>query len=174
MSPLGFSNLLKESRPLRYSTRVDNQLPPAYPGLYVPTQDERTMATLAHALQMVGGWIAPLIIFFTKRDSKFVSFHALQVLFLHLVYMCVMIVGMVIFFAVMFATIMSTAATATTGHASQPPIAIFFVFPFFWLAIMASWIVILVAAIVFAIKAGRGEWAEIPIVGGWAKRVLHL
>jgi uncharacterized membrane protein len=48
------------------------------------TQDERTMAVLAHALQLVGGWIAPLVIFFVKRQSRFVSFHALQVLFLQL------------------------------------------------------------------------------------------
>src|SRR5580704_17545146 len=46
------------------------------------TQDERTMGTLAHVLQLVGGWIAPLIIFLVKRDSRFVSFHALQVLLL--------------------------------------------------------------------------------------------
>jgi hypothetical protein len=41
------------------------------------TQDERTMATLAHVLQMVGWWIAPLVIFLTHRKSRFVSFHAL-------------------------------------------------------------------------------------------------
>jgi hypothetical protein len=29
----------------------------------VATQDERTMAMLAHLLQIVGGWLAPLIIF---------------------------------------------------------------------------------------------------------------
>ncbi len=44
----------------------------------VPTQDERTMGTLAHVLQLVGGWIAPLVIFLVKRNSRFVSFHALQ------------------------------------------------------------------------------------------------
>ena len=35
------------------------------------------MAILAHVLQIVGWWIAPLIIFLLKRDSKFTSFHAL-------------------------------------------------------------------------------------------------
>jgi uncharacterized membrane protein len=44
------------------------------------TSDERTMAVLAHVLQLVGGWIAPLIIFFSKRQSRFITFHALQVL----------------------------------------------------------------------------------------------
>jgi uncharacterized membrane protein len=53
----------------------------------VVTQDERTMATLAHALQVVGWWIAPLIIFLIHRKSRFVSFHALQALLLQIVYM---------------------------------------------------------------------------------------
>ena len=30
--------------------------------------------------KLVGGWIAPLVIFLVKRQSRFVSFHALQVL----------------------------------------------------------------------------------------------
>ncbi|MFZ0479207.1 MAG: hypothetical protein WAL71_08660 [Terriglobales bacterium] len=37
------------------------------------TQDERTMATLAHVLQVVGWWIAPLIIFLVQLKSRFVS-----------------------------------------------------------------------------------------------------
>src|SRR6202167_2577972 len=69
------------------------------------TQDERTMAVLAHALQLIGGWIAPLVIFFVKRQSRFVSFHSLQVLFLELVFvvinMCVM-VTLIATFAVTF------------------------------------------------------------------------
>ena len=55
---------------------------PAAPNLIEPTLDERTMAILAHMLQIVGLWIAPLIIFVIKRESRFVSFHALQALLL--------------------------------------------------------------------------------------------
>jgi hypothetical protein len=33
------------------------------------TQDERTMGTLAHVLQLVGEWIAPLVICLVKRNS---------------------------------------------------------------------------------------------------------
>jgi hypothetical protein len=33
------------------------------------TPDERTMATLAHALQFIGSWIAPLIIFLSCLAS---------------------------------------------------------------------------------------------------------
>ena len=66
------------------------------------TSDERTMAMLAHVLQLVGGWIAPLIIFLVKQDSRFVRFHALQVLLLQGVYILCWIVAIVIGFAVMF------------------------------------------------------------------------
>jgi uncharacterized Tic20 family protein len=50
------------------------------------TPDERTMATLAHALQLIGSWIAPLIIFLIRRRSRFVSFHALQALLLQIIH----------------------------------------------------------------------------------------
>ena len=60
------------------------------PILTQPTLDERTMAILAHMLPIVGLWIAPLIIFVVKRESRFVSFHALQALLLQVTYMFLM------------------------------------------------------------------------------------
>ena len=45
--------------------------------VYLPTSDEKTVAILSHLLTLVGGFIAPLIIFLVKKDeSKFVSDHA--------------------------------------------------------------------------------------------------
>ncbi|MGA9509258.1 MAG: DUF4870 domain-containing protein [Candidatus Sulfotelmatobacter sp.] len=61
------------------------------------------MATLAHVLQLVGGWIAPLVIFLVKRNSRFVSFHALQALLLQGLYFFFMIISMTAFFAVAIA-----------------------------------------------------------------------
>src|SRR6202167_5354205 len=69
----------------------------------IVTSDERTMGTLAHVLQLVGGWIAPLVIFLVKRNSRFVSFHALQVLLLQALYFLLMMVVMGAFFAVVLA-----------------------------------------------------------------------
>src|SRR5262249_16178788 len=66
----------------------------AVPGAaYVVTQDERTMATLAHLLQLVTSWMGPLVIFFVKRDSPFVKFHALQALILQVCLTAFWIVG---------------------------------------------------------------------------------
>ncbi len=134
------------------------------------TQDERTMGTLAHVLQIVGGWLAPLIIFFVKRDSKFVSFHALQALFFQLIYMVVWVGLVVTFMVTMFASI----ATQGAAHSNQPPAALFVFFPLIWLAGIGGWVMVLVIAIVYGIKAGRGEWAKYPVIGNWAARVVKI
>jgi uncharacterized membrane protein len=135
----------------------------------VVTQDERTMATLAHALQVVGWWIAPLIIFLIHRKSRFVSFHALQALLLQIVYMVLMGACAVLWFVVIFSTVLHSSA-----EKSAPPAAIFIVFPIIWLGFMSMWIFVLVLAVVYAIKAGRGEWANYPILGKIARNLLKL
>ncbi len=135
-----------------------------------PTQDERTMATLAHVLQLVGGFIGPLVIFLIRRESRFVSFHALQVLFLQILNILLNMVFMVALFGLMFGNM---AAHGGPSHGG-PPMVFFLVFPFFWLFMMLAWIGILALAIVFGIKAGRGEWANYPLLGNLARRVLNI
>jgi uncharacterized membrane protein len=133
----------------------------------VPAADERTMATLAHVLQLVGWFIAPLIIFFLRRESRFVSFHALQAVFLQLVYMLVWIGFTVVWMAFIFGVVF------TGNKAGPPPPAFFILIPLVWLVAMAGWVGMLVTAIVYGIKAGKGEWAAYPVVGRWAHRVLE-
>jgi uncharacterized protein len=139
-------------------------------GLPEPTADERSMATLAHILQMVGGVIAPLIIFFIRRQSRFVSFHALQVIFLQLCYLVFAMVFMVAWFGLIFGTVFSQAGKPQ----GAPPPALFIVMPLIWVFFMLAWVTVLVAAIVYGIKANRGEWANYPVLGGWARRVLNI
>jgi uncharacterized membrane protein len=134
-----------------------------------PTQEERSMAILAHVLQIVGWWIAPLIIFLIKRESRFVSFHALQALLLQIVYIVLFVVLLVFFFVFMFAGMIQHPPAP---HGPPPPIL--FLFPFLWLAWMGLWALMLVLAIVYGIKAGRGEWAEYPVVGSLARKLLKL
>ena len=133
----------------------------------LPTQDERSMATLAHVLQLVGWFIAPLIIFFLRRNSRFVSFHALQAVFLQLAYMVVWMGAMVVWFVFVLGTV-------AAGGKSGPPSPMFFVlFGFLWVIGMGLWLAVLVTAIVYGLKAGKGEWAAYPVIGGWARRVLQ-
>jgi uncharacterized protein len=127
------------------------------------------MAVLSHALQVVGGWIPPLIIFFVKRQSRFVSFHSLQVLFLELVYLVV-----TMFMTTFWIAGIALAVIYTRGNNNSLPPALFLAFPIFWLGWMMVFVTKIVAAVIYSIKAGRGEWAEIPLVGGWARRVLKI
>jgi uncharacterized membrane protein len=137
----------------------------------VPTSDERTMGTLAHVLQLVGGWIAPLVIFLVKRNSRFVSFHALQALLLQALYFVLVMIMMAVFFAVIFAGI---AFHQPADHANSLPPGFIVLFPLLWLGMMGWWVFVLVVAIVYGIKAGRGEWAEYPVLGPLARRILKI
>jgi uncharacterized Tic20 family protein len=134
-----------------------------------PVQDERTMATLAHALSMLG-FLAPLIIFLIKRQSRFVSFHALQALLWHITYLVLVMVAMVAFF--MF--VIFTFVAHPSAKDAAPPLGLFVFFPLWWLAIMAGSIINLVLAIVYAVKAGQGEWANYPIFGPLARKILKM
>jgi uncharacterized Tic20 family protein len=141
------------------------------PGIPTQTsQDERTMALLAQVLQIVGWWIAPLVIFLIKRQSKFVSFHALQALLLQVLQLLLIAIGVVIWIAVLFVTVASTPATRNT----PPPPAFFILMSMMWLCWMGMWVGMLVIAIIYGIKAGRGEWAEYPVLGRLVLKILKL
>jgi uncharacterized membrane protein len=134
------------------------------------SQDERTMAILAHVLQVVCSWMAPLTIFLLRRNSPFVKFHALQALLLQICFVLFWMAGVVIFMATMVATMPMSGGPS---H-SAPPLAMMVVFPVFWLLAMGSWVVVLVLAIVYGIKAGRGEWAGYPLIGRVARHLLKM
>jgi len=133
------------------------------------TSDERSMAVLATALQMVGGWIAPLIIFLVKRESRFVSFFALQALLLQIAHLILMM----LFVGLWFGLIVSQIVLAASHHFAPSPI-IFLVFPFIWLGWMGLWVGTLIIVILYSIKAGHGEWADYPIFGKIARRILKI
>lgn len=140
---------------------------PPSPVLYPPTQDERTFALLAHVLGIFSGFIAPLIFFLVKRDSKFVSFHALQSLAWHILYF-ICIFGAILVFIV---SMISSGAfhDKTQG---QPPLAFFGFFGILWLVALGGGILNIILGIVFGVKAHKGEWAEFPLLGGWILRKI--
>jgi uncharacterized protein len=134
------------------------------------TSDEKTMATLAHILQLVGWWIAPLIIYLVKRDSKFVAFHAMQALLWQLVLMVLWFAAMIIWFVTIFSFAFSHAAKAVS---QQPPSLGFFLgFAALWFVALGIMGLNLLIAIFYGIKAGRGEWAAYPIIGRWARHIV--
>jgi hypothetical protein len=46
--------------------------------------------------------------------------------------------------------------------------------PLAWLGLMGLWVGTLVIAIIYAIKAGRGEWADYPVLGKLARKMLKI
>jgi uncharacterized membrane protein len=142
---------------------------PQFDGLQT-TPDERTMATLAHALQMIGSWIAPLIIFLIRRESRFVAFHALQALLLQILHVLVVMLFVGGFFITMIFYVMPNGA----HQPAEFPWPVFVLFPLIWIAFAVLSIGTLAIAIIYSIKAGRGEWADYPVLGKLARKILKM
>jgi hypothetical protein len=122
------------------------------------------MAFLAHLLQVFTGFIAPLVIYCVKQDSRFVKFHALQSLIWQLCYMALFFGGMIVFFFSAFATVIG----ASGGHSQNgPPPMFVFIFPLFWLFWFLGWVANVILGVMYGIKANRGEWAAYPVIGKW-------
>jgi uncharacterized Tic20 family protein len=135
-----------------------------------PTQDDRTMAMLAHVLQIFTWWIGPVVIFIVKQDSKFVRFHALQALLWQVALIVFWMIGMAVWFAAIFSSVFSAVGRAAPNQA--PPVAMFVGFGLIWLLFMAGYLSNIVFGILFGIKAGRGEWAGYPLIGRWARHIV--
>lgn len=140
-----------------------------YNDLPTPTQEERTTAMLAHLLMIFTGFIGPLVLYFVKRESRFIAFHSVQAL----IYQCfaflfsmALIVGSFVIFVVMM------AVGNKAEHPSGPPAGFFIFFGSFWIVWMGFWVLTLVLGIIYTIKASNGEWAGYPVVGTWARRIV--
>jgi uncharacterized Tic20 family protein len=128
-----------------------------------PTQDECSMAFLAHLLQVFTGFVGPLVIFCIRQNSRFVKFHALQSLVWQACYMVFFFTGFIVFFIFLFVSI----SHDVSHHTPNAPPIIFLLFPVLWLFAMGGWITNLILGIVFGLKAQRGEWAAYPVIGKW-------
>ncbi len=132
------------------------------------TPDERTMALLAHVLQLVGGFIGPLVIFLIRKDqAPFVRFHALQALIWQLI---LLVTGLVVIGTMVALMVSSIIASGGMQHApAQPPagflLGMAIIYPYSFCVGALN----LVLAIVYGLKANKGEWAEYPIIGAWAR-----
>ena len=137
---------------------------------FAPTEDERNFAMLAEVLQLFAGFIPPLVIYLVKRNSRFVAFHALQALFWQIAYFVIIMLGMVIFFASVIGTMAPQFPKGMTNKA--PPVGLFVGMGALWLVLMAGWLVNLILAIYFGVKAHQGQWAAYPILGRWARQIV--
>ena len=134
------------------------------------TQDEKAYAGLSHALMLSTWWIAPLIIYFMKKESRFVRFHAMQALLWQVVFGVLQFAVMGMFFAAVFSSVLSTHGKP---QSDQFPVGIFLTMPLIWLVMMGGFAISLTLAILYCLKAMRGEWAEYPVIGRWARRIVE-
>jgi len=137
----------------------------------VPSPDERTLAMLAHILQLFTGFIGPLVIYIVKRDSRFVAFHALQALLWQAIYFVVSMLLMVVWLVLIFSTI---ATHSNSGSSKVPPAEFFILFPLIWLFLACGWVATMILSIVYGIKANHGEFAAYPVIGAWALRLAPV
>ena len=133
----------------------------------VLTQDDRTMAFLAHLLQIFTGFIAPLVIYLVRPRSRFVRFHALQALIWQLCWFGLFMGGLIFFIISVALASSQDGSHPQTSEAPPAVIASFLIFWLFWMIALAMSVSNFVLAIRYGIKANRGEWAGYPIIGKW-------
>jgi len=134
----------------------------------VPSPEERTLAMLAELLQLFSWIVGPLIIYFVKRDSRFVRFHALQAI----LWQALLVVFYIVFFVIMIAAFVATIPRNGGAPASPTPLFMSF-FPFYALMGLA-WLTTMIIAIYFAVKAQNGDWATYPVIDRLAKRMAGI
>jgi uncharacterized protein len=137
---------------------------PEVTSLPEPTQDERSMAFIAHLLQIFTGFMGPLVILVIKQNSLFVKFHALQALMWQLCYMALFLGGFALCFFAMFVGVFHEISRS---HNPSTFPAFFLLFPLLWLFVMGGWVANVILGVVYGVKANRGEWAGYPFIGKW-------
>ena len=128
-----------------------------------PNADERTFAMLAELLQLFSWFIGPLIIFFVKRDSRFVRFHAIQAV---LWQVCAMVL-----FMLCAALLIPTLILTSKPGGTLSPSSVIFIFGFYGI-IGLVWLANFIIAIHFAVKANAGSWARYPILWRLARTII--
>jgi uncharacterized protein len=123
---------------------TSNQRPPSG-GAFI-SQDEKTMALLAHLLGFFSTILVPLVIYFVKKDqSRFVAFHALQAVYFQIA--CLI-------------------AYAISGVLCLILIGFLMLFVVFVLEV--------IFVIMAIVAANKGEWYELPIVGAMARKSVGM
>lgn len=124
---------------------------------------------LVHVLAIFSGFLAPLVFYLVKRNSRFVAFHSLQVLIWHATYLVTFVAGLIITFTFM---IFAIAAHPRGTPGEGPPLAFFGVLAFIWVWGLGGLALNLILGIVYAIKANHGEWARYPVIGNFVLRKI--
>jgi uncharacterized membrane protein len=142
--------------------------------------DANVMALLAYLaagiLSFIPGiryvaWLAPLVLFFMEKDSRFTKFHAMQAFTLGLLDMVLVLVLTLISSAAAASAVTSTAAAFYTGSTAGLEAALGTTVIFSVLIGIIS-IVFGIFAIIAMVKAYKYDEYEIPLLGKLTRTLM--
>jgi len=135
---------------------------------YTPSQDEKMTAMVAYVLQIFTWFVGPLVIYFVKRDSRFVKFHALQALiFQGCMLSLSFLMGVVWVVFIVWTAVTESAASQASGAA---PLAFLISVGLIGFAWIGGWVLNLFLSAYYAVQAANGKWSQYPLIGKWAWR----
>lgn len=147
---------------MKYETLMDQVAP------YAPSQDEKITAMLVYILQIFTWFVGPLVIYFVKRDSRFVAFHALQALIFQGCMLSLSVLMGIVWVAFIVGLAVTEGSSGPTPNA--PPIAFIISVALIGFAWIAGWVLNLFLSAYYAVQAANGNWSQYPIIGKWARR----
>ena len=112
-------------------------------------------------------WLVPLIVYFVDKENKFIAFHAMQAFLLEIVASIVYI----IFGIIVFATAAGVTAAAMSGNIYGLGAGAGAIIATTAIAAIIG-IVVLIFAIIAAVKGYGYEIYEIPLVGKQAEKIV--
>jgi len=163
------------TQPAATSTQAEPQAPAAAPTtpFVAPavelTQEDRMLAAASYLGYLVGFWlVVPIVVYVLKREkSRFVAFHALQAIVIHVLGIPVLIFGMV-FPLVMTAVI---ALAVQPKGANQEAFGVVMMLAYL-LGMLVPWGVYLALSVVCAVRAMQGRMARFPVAAWLTDRFL--
>ncbi len=139
---------------------------------YTPSQDEKITAMAVYILQIFTWFVGPLVIYFVKRDSRFVAFHALQALIFQGCMISLSILMGIVW--IVFIVWMAVTEGSSGQTSNAPPIAFLISVGVIGFAWIAGWVLNLFLSAYYAVQAANGKWSEYPIIGNWARRWISV
>jgi uncharacterized Tic20 family protein len=133
------------------------------------SRDEYTLGMLAHVLQIFTWLIGPVLILLIRRDSKFVRYHAMQVVLFQLL---VVIVWVASFAALVAGAVLGAARHDEPGGATLALPILFMLL--FGVGGALTWFLNLVLGVVYGLRANNGEWAGYPGIKYLAAKVAGV
>lgn len=137
--------------------------------------DERMISLFAHFSLFLGGILLPIIFWATNKDkSKFVTFHSLQALWFHIVYIGVIMILAVVMVAVVIVFGVGMGALMGSGSGGKEmPVFIIVAMVAFYIALFAVIFAAIGYSVYMGVKAYQGKLVKYPIIGNMVYKKVY-